>query len=84
MYERLMPRTCIVCRHPERDNIETDLRAGTATGTSRESNFPTYRNRRLAAAKKMMAILDKSHNKSDSVSAGITGGCVGRECKLKK
>ena len=58
--------------------ISNRSRAGTATGTSRESNFPTYRNRRLAAAKKMMAILDRSHNKSDSVSAGITGGCATR------
>jgi hypothetical protein len=52
---------------------DQNLPAGTATGTSRESNLPTYRNRRLAGAKEMMAILDKSHNKSDSVSAGITG-----------
>jgi hypothetical protein len=52
---------------------DQNLPADTATGTSRESNLPTYRNRRLAGAKEMMAILDKSHNKSDSVSAGITG-----------
>jgi hypothetical protein len=78
-----MPRTCIVCRHPERDDIETDLRAGTATGIAR-IEFPDIPQLASRGCKEMMAILDKSHNKSDSVSAGITGGCAGRECKLKK
>jgi hypothetical protein len=52
LLERLMPQTCIVCRHSARDDLGTDRRAERRPGQPRESNLPTYRDRQLRLPKR--------------------------------
>ena len=69
-----MPGTCTVCRHPERDSIETDLRVGTpyrdiarrrnvskdALSRHRANHMSRHTATGLAAASEIVAILDKA------------------------
>ena len=69
-----MPRTCTICRHPERHDIETDLRAGIpyrdlarrhniskhALSRHRANHVSLHTATGFAAAIKIMALLDKA------------------------
>jgi hypothetical protein len=69
-----MPQTCTVCRHPERHDIEADLRASTpyrdiarrrnvskdALSRHRANHMPRHTETGLVAAREIMAILDRA------------------------
>src|SRR5262249_6409103 len=69
-----MPQTCSICRHPERDDIEAELRAGTpyrdiarqrnvskdALSRHRANHMSRHTETGLAAAREIMAILDEA------------------------
>jgi hypothetical protein len=69
-----MPQTCTICRHPERLDIEADLRASTpyrdiarrhdvskdALSRHRANHMSRHTDTGLAAAKEIMARLDKA------------------------
>ena len=69
-----MPRTCTVCRHAERDDIETDLRAGTSyrdiarrrsvskdtLSRHRANHMSRHTATGLAAGKEIMTILNRA------------------------
>jgi hypothetical protein len=69
-----MPQTCTICQHPERQDIEADLRAGTtyrdvarrhavskdALSRHRANHMSRHTETGLAAGKEIMALLDKA------------------------
>src|SRR6266446_7826816 len=69
-----MPQTCTICRHPERHDIEADLRAGApyrdiarrhhvskdALSRHRAKHMARHTATGLTAAREIMAILDKA------------------------
>ena len=69
-----MPKTCMICRHPVRHDIEAELRAGTpyrdiarrhdtskdALSRHRANHMSRHTETGLAAAREIMAILDKA------------------------
>jgi|SRR5262245_27251197 len=69
-----MPQTCTICRHPERDDIEAELRDGIpyrdiarqhhvskdALSRHRANHMSRHTATGLAAAREIMAILDKA------------------------
>jgi hypothetical protein len=70
----LMPPSCSICRHPDRHNIEADLRAGIpyrdigrrrgvskdAVARHRANHMSRHTATGLAAGKEIMALLDKA------------------------
>jgi hypothetical protein len=69
-----MPQTCTICRHPERHDIEADLRAGTphrdiarrhdvskdALSRHRANHMSRHTETGLAAAREIVTLLDKA------------------------
>jgi transposase-like protein len=69
-----MPQTCTICQHPERLDIEADLRAGTsyrdiarrhnvskdALSRHRAKHMPRHTETGLAAAREIVRLLDKA------------------------
>jgi hypothetical protein len=69
-----MPQSCTICRHPERLDIEADLRAFTpyrdiarrhdvskdAVARHRAHHMPRHTETGLVAAREIMALLDKA------------------------
>jgi hypothetical protein len=70
----IMPQTCSICRHPERQDIEADLRGGTpyrdiarrhntskdALSRHRAKHMPRHTETGLAAVREILALLDKA------------------------
>jgi hypothetical protein len=88
-----MPRTCTICRHPERPDIEADLRAGLpyrdiarrrdisrhALWRHRTHHVSLHSATALATARKIIALLDKAET-SSTWNATLLMGREARHC----